>query len=412
MGRSNMLTLGSRHVRLKNFARGPRIVLRVRQNDTGTPIALDQAEALFVKPGTAFSTGQTLLVLERHADSVERADNPIAIFPNEFEYLKDSDVLALELERPAVRVLYRRSSLHNSFLLTERCNHYCLMCSQPPKDVNDDWIVDELLKAIPLVSPETREIGFTGGEPTLLGDHFLRLVREMREHLPATSLHILSNGRRFADLEFARAYAAVDHPDAMLGIPIYAASSQIHDYVVQADGAFDETVRGILNLKTFGQQVEVRVVIHRQNYTHLPALAEFIARNLTFVDHVALMGLEMTGFAKANIDALWIDPFDYRDELLEAASLLDDLGLRTSIYNHQLCTIDPKIWPLAVRSISDWKNEYREECSNCSVQERCGGFFATGRLMQSSYIRPIQGFKLTEPAEYYRATTRPRFRDV
>lgn len=288
-----------------------------------------------------------------------------------------------------MRTLYRRNSLHNSFLLTERCNHYCLMCSQPPKDVNDDWIIDELFEAIPLISPETREIGFTGGEPTLLGERFLRLVREMRDHLPTTGLHILSNGRRFVDAQFASQYAALAHPDAMLGIPIYSASSQTHDYIVQADGAFDETIRGILNLKTYGQQVEVRVVIHRQNYAHLPTLAEFIARNLTFVDHVALMGLEMTGFAKANIDTLWIDPFNYQQELYKAASLLDDSGLRTSIYNHQLCTVDRRIWPLTVKSISDWKNEYRAECASCTVQQNCGGFFATGRLRQSQHIRPI-----------------------
>jgi hypothetical protein len=122
----------------------------------------------------------------------------------------------------------------------------------------------------------------------------------------------------------------------------------------------------------------------------LPELADFVARSLTFVDHVALMGLEMTGFAKANVNALWIDPFEYRDELYVAASLLEDFGLRTSIYNHQLCTIDPKIWPLAVKSISDWKNEYEPECSRCSVSEKCGGFFATGRLRRSRYIASIR----------------------
>jgi hypothetical protein len=95
------------------------------------------------------------------------------------------------------------------------------------------------------------------------------------------------------------------------------------------------------------------------------------------------------GTRHTNIDALWIDPFDYRQELYEAATLLDDFGLRTSIYNHQLCTIDRRIWPLAVKSVSDWKNEYRPECSGCAVMGRCGGFFATGRLRQSSHIRPV-----------------------
>lgn len=50
----------------------------------------------------------------------------------------------------------------------------------------------------------------------------------------------------------------------MVGIPIYSDLSMVHDYVVQADGAFDETIRGILNLKRMRQRVEVRVVIHKQ----------------------------------------------------------------------------------------------------------------------------------------------------
>jgi His-Xaa-Ser system radical SAM maturase HxsC len=383
-----MLVLNSRNVQLSGLPNDRRsIVLRVRQ-DGQEPTGIHPNEALLVGPGTTVEPDQLVMALERDAASVSNAAKSI-ILPNEFDYLRGGDVLSVELQRPAVRVLYRRNSLHNSFLLTERCNHYCLMCSQPPKDVNDDWIVDELFEAIPLVSPNTLEIGFTGGEPTLLGDRFLRLVRTMRDHLPATGLHILSNGRRFVDAQFAADYASISHPDAMLGIPIYSASSQTHDYIVQADGAFDETIRGILNLKTYGQQVEIRVVIHQQNYAHLPLLAEFIARNLTFVDQVALMGLEMTGFAKANIDTLWIDPFDYQRELYEAASILDDSGLRISIYNHQLCTLDRRIWPLAVKSISDWKNEYQPECSKCTVQDQCGGFFSTGRLRHSQHIRPL-----------------------
>ncbi len=174
----------------------------------------------------------------------------------------------------------------------------------------------------------------------------------------------------------------------MIGIPLYLAASHIHDYVLQADGAFDETVRGILKLKAVGQQVEIRVVVHRQN-AGLPALAEFIGRNLAFVDHVIFMGLEMTGFAKANILDLWIDPVDYQHELYEAASLVDDLGLRTSIYDHQLCAVNPRVRSLAAQSISDWKNEYIDECESCILRSSCGGFFATGRVRRSDHIKAI-----------------------
>jgi His-Xaa-Ser system radical SAM maturase HxsC len=386
-----MLTLASRNVRATGFPGDRRsVVARLRQGNS-EPVELGSGELLLATSETAVLPGQPVLILERDQAAVApRTIGPAVIAPDAFEYLQDGDVVSIGLVRPGLRTLYRRSSPHNSFLLTERCNHYCLMCSQPPKDINDDWLVDEILEAIPLIAKETGEIGFTGGEPTLLGDRLLRLVSDMKAHLPNTALHILSNGRRFNDAGFAGAYAAIQHPDVMLGIPIYSSVSQVHDYVVQSDGAFDETVRGILNLKAYGQRVEIRVVIHRQNYRDLPMLANFIARNLTFVDHVALMGLEMTGFAKANIETLWIDPANYREELREAASLLDDHGLRTSIYNHQLCTVDRAVWPLAVRSISDWKNEYEPECEGCAVRDRCGGFFATGRLRRSNHIRAIE----------------------
>jgi len=41
------------------------------------------------------------------------------------------------------------------------------MCSQPPKDVDDRWLLDEIRSSIPLIDPDTQSLGFTGGEPLL-----------------------------------------------------------------------------------------------------------------------------------------------------------------------------------------------------------------------------------------------------
>ena len=110
--------------------------------------------------------------------------------------------------------------------------------------------------------------------------------------------------------------------------------------------------------RSVGARVEIRVVLHQQTYARLPKLAEFITRNLRFVDQVALMGLEMTGFTRANLAQLWIDPVDYREPLRLAVAHLQGHGLDVSIYNHQLCVLDRDLWPVARKSISDWKNEY------------------------------------------------------
>lgn len=304
------------------------------------------------------------------------------------DYLQDGDIIRLDSSSGAFSCLYRKNSPNNTILLTEQCDHYCLMCSQPPKNVDDSWLLKEAFDLIDLIPLETERIGFSGGEPTLYGDKFIKLLHHTRRTLPGTGVDILSNGRAFKDREFAREYASVAHPNMLIGIPIYSDDPVRHDYVVQSKGAFDETVRGIVNLKELKQKVEIRVVIHKQTIERLVKTCEFIARNLLFVDHVALMGLEITGFTRPNLDILWVDPYEYKDTLSEAVAVLNSYGMEVSVYNHQLCTINSDIFRSYRKSISDWKTEYLPECLGCSKRGDCGGLFSSSKQFQHSrYIK-------------------------
>ncbi len=354
------------------------------------PAPLKADQIFLYKQGSAINDGyKAYFILEDDSLALNELEVLNAyILPNDQSYLDDGDVIKFDPVNLKLRSIYRRKSNHNSMLVTERCNNYCLMCSQPPRDINDSYIVDELMQAIPLFSRDTEDLGITGGEPTLLGDDLIKMIHACKNYLPKTSLHILSNGRNFSNISFAEKVAKVDHPNLMIGIPLYSDVSNIHDYVVQADGAFDETLRGIINLKKYGQQVEIRVVVHKQTYERLPQLAEFITRNLLFVDHVALMGLEMMGFTKTNLDDLWIDPIEYQSQLVQAVETLARFSMNVSVYNHQLCLLDKKLWPFNRRSISDWKNEYMPECEPCTKKEECGGFFSSAKLRYSDHISP------------------------
>jgi len=385
-----MITLGAHRIQYNETAAAlGRRTFRVTADDR-RPMPLRAREAFMVRTGNYPEGFGCYLIPEGDAAQLNARHLAVAQVPEDLTYLADGDVIRILPERRSLRVLFRRSSPNNSFLLTERCNNYCLMCSQPPRNVQDGWIADEILDALPLIDPDTSEIGFTGGEPTLLGDRFLELVQACKSYLPRTALHVLSNGRTFADATFARRLSEITHPDLMIGVPIYSDLSHIHDYVVQADGAFDETVRGVMNLKQFGVRVEIRVVLHKQTIPRLPALARFITRNLLFADHVALMGLEMMGFTKANFDDLWIDPADYQAELAAATHTLDRARMNVSIYNSQLCLMDRSIWRFAKRSISDWKQEYMPECNGCAVIDQCAGFFASAKLRYSDHIAPVR----------------------
>ena len=365
-------------------------VARVTTN-RALPAALRDRQLLLADDGEDLSGYRGFAACLVRATSGDWRDAPdrVIALPADLSYLADGDVVRVNPVAGALWVMYRRASPHNFLFLTERCNSNCVMCSQPPRLVDDGHLLEAWLEAVPLMSPDTRELGITGGEPTLLGDQLIELLRTCRNYLPDAALHVLSNGRLFNYLSLCRAVAGIGHPDLMIGIPLYSDLADRHDFVVQAAGAFDQTVRGLMNLNRCGVRVEIRVVLHAQTVGRLPQLARFIARNLPFVDHVAVMGLEMMGYVKMNLDALWVDPADYQHQLADAVEELERNRVPVSIYNHQLCVLDRGLWPLARRSISDWKNEYMEPCAGCAVRAQCGGFFASARLRYSRGIRPV-----------------------
>src|SRR5262245_1315747 len=240
---------GTARVICTDTADNSRRVIRLR-NPGSPPLALEDA-ALVRSPddlpqavGSGFS--KAWLIGEGWTpDTLPIALKTVYCVPAKYDYLGAGDLIGVEATEGRFRVHYRRSSAHNSFLVTDRCNHYCLMCSQPPKDVDDRWILKEIGACLPLIDRTTSSLGFTGGEPLLEWHDFIGVLEQCRDVLSDTAIHVLSNGRAFADSRVVAAWTGVKHPNLMVGIPIYSAVDNIHDYVVQAAGAFDETVLGI-----------------------------------------------------------------------------------------------------------------------------------------------------------------------
>lgn len=380
-----MLTLYKRNVNVDNVTQAEPSIAKLTSN-VNLPGVLKDKHFFLCKDDVALPKGFFGYIVVDGNKELGAGLNNVLYLGDEFSYLDSGDVIRYNPTKPSITVLYRRTSPNNYFLITERCNSYCLMCSQPPRDIQDDYHVDDILQTIPLIDRRTCEIGLTGGEPTLIGERLVHMIKQFRNHLPYTALHVLTNGRLFSNHSYTQKFEGIEHPDCMFGVPLYSDSPEIHNYIVQAENAFDETIKGILNLKRFGQRVEIRVVVHRENYSRLRHLADFIGRNLTFIDQVVFMGLEPTGFAKANMKALWIDPYNYQVELREAVEALDRYHIKTKIYNVQLCLLDETIAHKSVRSISDWKVEYDDECTSCVRSGECCGIFGTGTGKHSEHI--------------------------
>jgi His-Xaa-Ser system radical SAM maturase HxsC len=230
-------------------------------------------------------------------------------------------------------------------------------------------------------------IGLTGGEPTVYLNRCIEIIKECKKRFPETSISVLTNGRLLS-IDNALKLVSTGHPHLLFCIPIYADNSFIHDYITGCPGSFAETVNSIQNLAILKQKIELRIVVTKQNYQRLENISEFIFRNFPFCMHIALMGMEVCGIAESNKDEVWIDPYEFIEELCEAVRQLHQRNMNVSLYNIPLCLIPKNYWRFAADSISDWKKGYVEICDECVVKNICPGLFTTSQV-QSNYIKPF-----------------------
>lgn len=266
----------------------------------------------------------------------------------------------------------------NALFVTGQCNNHCLMCCQPPVKRNDiDFFYEKNIRLIDSAPIELPTIGITGGEPTLLGDCLFDLIAHIRKRLPNTHIQILSNGRQFADGAYAEKLAQVSEGMVIVGVPFHSDSPIIHDRIAGAKNAYNQTLLGLYNLAANDIDIELRIVLTKQNYQRLPQMARFISKNLAFVSTVAFMAMEDIGYTIKNRDLIWIEPLDYMPQLQQAVQYLAQLEFDVSLFNLPLCLLLESLRPFAKQSISDWKNKYLPICDTCTAKSECCGFFST-----------------------------------
>lgn len=290
--------------------------------------------------------------------------------------LEEGDVVAVTNTRRLVHVLFRESDVHHTVFLTNRCNSNCLMCSQPPTPQDDSWLVDEafMIAAHMRISPVL--LGFTGGEPLLLGKQLREVLKVFLQHHPDIEFDLLTNGRMLSDETLAKELLE-DLPNRVTWmVPLYGHTDFLHDFVVQSAGAFEQTLQGLLTLQNYRQPIQLRIVLIEPVLKFLPSLCEFIGKNLPFIKEVAIIGCEPTGFALANRPLCEIDISKWSEELEDGVKWLKRASLNPVIMNIPFCALPRTLWPYAHQSISDWKRVFAAECASCTVKDSCSGLFS------------------------------------
>lgn len=289
-------------------------------------------------------------------------------------------------------ILYRESDIHHSVFVTNRCNSYCLMCSQPPTARDDSWLVERSRRTIRHITNSPQFLGVTGGEPLLLGQSLRLILDEISLFHPSTRVDVLTNGRLLCESVLADAVVNQSNANVSWLVPLYGPVDYLHDFVVQSQGAFDQTIGGLLNLHERRQPIQLRVVLIEPVLRVLPELCTFIGKNLPFVREVALMACEPIGFALANRELCMVDLDEWKDVLGAGVRSLTRNDIPHIFMNTPLCSIPQSLWTRTSQSISDWKNVYAEECLSCTVKSRCCGLFAWHKNgWNPSNLKPFRG---------------------
>ena len=349
----------------------------------------DRSKTIVLNPDSAVQELSENAAIIFSNSSAIKANNVALIFDVDCaNSLDEGDVVEIQ-PSGRIEVIYQRKSLHNQIFATSKCNSNCVMCPQPINIPEEDR-TESNLRLISLIDRTTQELAFNGGEPTLLGPDLFRLILACKHFLPETSILLLTNARRFKDFDYTHVFSSICHPSITISTSLYGDNEIEHDYIVGSKGAFNESILGMLNLATFDNQIEVRIVIHKYTYKNLTGIAEYIYRNLTFVGHIAFMGMETIWQAKKNLNALWVEPDAFILVLKKAIHLLRQRRMSVSIYNMPLCLLPRELWQFARRSISDWKNVFDTDCIYaCSVKNQCAGMFNSGVKTYKQYLKPI-----------------------
>ena len=332
---------------------------------------------------------EEMAVREDGALQCELRGRSFTLFPAADQNL-DGDIVLCHPRQGIAERLIRRGSRHNTILFTERCDQLCVMCSQPPKNKDYTWLFEYYSEAI-LLADQGVTVGISGGEPTLYLDSLLKILEEAADQRPDLDFHILSNAQHFRAEHLERLARLHKKVRIVWGVPLYSHSARTHDEIVGKKGAYDPLLKNLYLLAQSGANIELRTVLTAKNVGDLPALSNFIRKNLAFISHWAIMAMEPIGYAKANRDALYFDHSAFPEPLIAALSLAELSGVAGQLFNFPRCTIPESHRRFCTDSISDWKKKYLDVCDGCSERESCCGFFEWYSDDWSwSGVRPLQ----------------------
>jgi radical SAM protein with 4Fe4S-binding SPASM domain len=277
---------GLYHYTYQQDSERSRVHLRLDADGHGTLI-VNANRVMHLNPSAAFMAWLMLekkspaegvkALAERYAVSRQQAGNDLTAFSVQLEELirpdgacpvheLDTDTLAPFSARPTAP--YRMD-----LAITYRCNNDCAHCYNArqrdyPELDTQQWkdILDQLWAlGVP-------HIVFTGGEATLRND-LPELIAHAEANGQITGLN--TNARRLMDMQYLESLVAagLDH----VQVTVESCDPDIHDQMMQARGAFRQTIAGLKNVLSTPLYVMTNTTMLRTNVHKIPETLDFLA---------------------------------------------------------------------------------------------------------------------------------------
>jgi len=264
-----------------------------------------------------------------------------------------------------------------SIVVNNECNEACINCPQTDRRRNPE-LKKKNLQLIRLIPKGIQSLALSGGEPTLDIPALIDLIHKIYKQQPSIHLDILTNGIVFSQYETVEALSKVLKQDqSTFCITLYGDTPSLHDAHTQVPGSFARVNAALHHLASFDYSIELRYLVTKLNYDRLPSWIEYAYDNFPFIDHISIMGMEISGYACQHAEQLYLSPSSSIPFLRQSIQKAVVRDIPVFIYNHQVCLLPKELWKFTVSSISDWKRGYHEKCTHCDIIGYCGGFFTT-----------------------------------
>ena len=279
-----------------------------------------------------------------------------------------------------------------SICVWNKCNNNCIMCTNPIDFNNScdtkDYTYKKIIERVKGFEEQLRitkeNINLTGGEPTINPD-FLKLLKWLRSNFPQNKIVIATNARRFYYSPFAQ--EALKTNNVIWEVSFHGWDKESCEAIALTPNIFDQTVGGIHNLlkyRNHSHEIEMRVVMIKQNYQSLNKSFDFISKHFFRLDRVVLIFPEPEGKCEKDFESVGLIYDEVRNILEKETKKWAGKFNEFRLYHFPLCTLDHSLWQYTWRTLPSDEVSFLPTCKECLYKKYCLG-------IHNGYLKVVGG---------------------